>query len=433
MKELNKITSFPGKLKLLTFQTGRRCNMRPLNFSQDNIAHQWKYLKRNLQDLGIWQEMEYKVKQTIKSTIQNVLFEEFALYMQAAPYKRTKLRKDYRSGYYKRNLLTTYGRISDIKVPKARKLRPTFKIFNKYQQRQQEFDQMILLSLILGLSTRKQREFFNQFFKAAVSSTTAGKLLRKLEEKLKAYRYRPIADTYPYLVLDAIWVHIKEIKIKNRPVLFALGITENGEKYILGFKLTRSESEQEWLSFLNDLYRRGLEGKSLKLIIADNCPGLKAALSFVYPYTPLQLCVVHKLRNILSKIRKKTKHRKKLIKQASEIFKAKDREEAIIRIDKFLKKWQNKESQACKCLKKDLQDYLKYYDFPAKIRDKLKSTNALERILREIRRIVRRVGYFQNQRSLELFIFSYLKEADLIPREGGNLERKEVINFAKNY
>ena len=94
-----------------------------------------------------------------------------------------------------------------------------------------------------------------------------------------------------------------------------------------------------------------------------------------------------KLRNILSKIKKKTKHRKKLIKQASEIFKAKDREKAIIRINRFVKQWQDKEPLACKCLKKDLGDYLKYYEFPAKIRDKLKSTNALERILREIRRI----------------------------------------------
>ena len=407
--------------------------MRPLNFSTDNIANQWKYLKRNLKDLGIWQELEYKVKQTIKFTIQNILFEEFSLYMKAPRYKRTKQRKDYRSGYYKRSLLTTYGLISDIKVPKARKLRPNFKVFNKYQQRQQEFDQMITLSLILGFSTRKQKQFFKQFFKASVSPTTASKLLRKLEEELRAYRHRPVGDNYVYLILDAIWIHIKEINIKNRPVLFALGITENEEKHILGFKLAKSESEQEWLSFLNDLYRRGLEGKNLKLIISDNCPGIKAALNFVYPYTPLQLCVVHKLRNILNKITKKKKHKKKLIRQASEIFKAKDREEAIIRIKKFLKEWENKEPSACKCLQKDLQDYLRYYEFPPKLRDKLKSTNVLERILREIRRITKRVGYFQNQRSLELFIFGYLKEVNLVAWEGGNSQRKVTSNFAKNY
>ena len=405
--------------------------MKPLNFSTDNLANQWKYVKRNFQDLGIWQELEYKVKQTIKFTIQNILFEEFALYMKASRYQRTKSREDYRSGYYKRRLLTTYGLIDDIKVPKARKLRPTFKAFDKYQQRHQQFDQMILLSLILGFSTRKQKQFFEQFFKASVSATTASKLLRKLEEDLRTYRSKPIEDNYVYLILDAIWIHIKEINIKNRPVLFALGITENEEKHILGFRLARSESEQEWLSFLNDLYRRGLEGKNLKLIISDNCSGIKSALNFVYPYTPLQLCVVHKLRNILSKIKKKKKHKKELIKQASEIFKAKDREKAIIRIKKFLKEWEGKEPSVCKCLQKDLQDYLKFYEFPPELRDKLKSTNVLERILREIRRIAKRVGYFQNQRSLELFIFGYLKESTLIAREEGNLQKKEVSNFAK--
>jgi putative transposase len=407
--------------------------MKPLNFSSDNIANQFKYLKRNLKDLGIWQDLEYKVKQTVKFTIQNLLFEEFALYMQARRYQRTDLRKDYRSGYYKRSLVTTYGLISDIQVPKARKLRPDFKVFKKYQQRQEKFDYMILLSLILGLSCRKQRQFFKNFFQSCVSHTTASKLLTKLEYELKNYRTQPVRDDYSYLVLDAIWMHIKELNIKNRPILFAMGIREDESKQILGFKLAKSESEQEWLSFLNDLYRRGLEGKNLKLIISDNCPGLKSALNFVYPYTPVQLCVVHKLRNILNKIKQKKKHRKKLIKQASEIFKAKDREEAIIRINKFVKNWHGKEPQACKCLQRDLADYLRYYEFPANIRDKLKSTNALERLLREIRRIAKRVGYFQNQRSLELFIFGYLKEANLIAWEGENLERKEVSNFAKNY
>jgi len=127
---------------------------------------------------------------------------------------------------------------------------------------------------------------------------------------------------------------------------------------MVGFKLAKSESEQEWLSFLNDLYRRGVEGKNLKLIISDNCKGLKSAENFVYPYTPIQLYITHKLRNILSKIKKKL-HRKKLIRQASEIFKAKDSQEAIIRIKKFLKEWKDKEPEACKCLKRELPDYLK--------------------------------------------------------------------------
>ena len=203
--------------------------MKPLNFSSDNLANQWKYLKRNLQELGIWQDLEFKVKQTIKSTIQNVLLEEFALYMQASPYQRTKLRKDYRSGFYKRSLLTTYGLISDIRVPKARNLRPDFKIFSKYQQRQQKFDHMILLSLLLGLLPRKQKEFFKQFFKTCVSAT--------MEQELKTYRNKPLKDSYSYLILDAIWIYIKELNIKNRPVLFALGIGENEKKHILGFKL----------------------------------------------------------------------------------------------------------------------------------------------------------------------------------------------------
>ena len=202
--------------------------MKPLNFSMDNLANQWKYLKRNLQDLGIWQDLEFKARQLIKFNIETVLLEEFALYMQAGCYQRTNLRKDYRSGFYKRSLLTTFDSIPDIKLPKAKKLRPQFKAIKKYQQRQEKFDQMIILSLILGLSTSKQRQFFKHFFKSAVSPTPASKLLKKLEQQLNAYRNQLLKDDYVYLILDAIWIHIKEPNIRNRPVLFALGIKGGG-------------------------------------------------------------------------------------------------------------------------------------------------------------------------------------------------------------
>ena len=408
--------------------------MKPLNFSPDNIANQWKYLKRNLQDLGIWQDIERKVKNTIRFSIKTMLWEEFASYIGAGKYKRTEGRKDKRNGYYKRSLSTTYGRIDNILVPKARNLRPKFKVFDKYQRRQKEFDQMVLLSLILGLSTRKQKEFFENFIADSVSHTTASRILRKLDIYLKRYRNQKIPDNYQYLYLDGMWVHIKEIGIRNKAILFVLGMKEDGSKKILGFKLAKSESEQEWLAFLNDLYRRGLEGRNLKLIISDNCPGIKAALNFIYPYTPIQLCTTHKLRNILAKIRHKKKNRKELIKEASLVFKARNKSEAIFRAKRFVEKWRYKEPYAVKSFQKDLEDYLKYYDFPKEIRKTIKSTNPLERILRELRRTTRRIGYFQNQKSLELFIFAQIKEMDLLPEEGGIEEslllHKEELVYA---
>ena len=121
----------------------------------------------------------------------------------------------------------------------------------------------------------------------------------------------PLKDEYEYLYLDAIWVHVQELNIKNRPILTASGVKADGRKHILTFKLAKGESEGEWPDLLNDLYRRGLKGFNLSLIISDNCCGLRSAINYVYPYTALQLCTVHKLRNILSRIKNKRKNRKK--------------------------------------------------------------------------------------------------------------------------
>ena len=139
------------------------------------------------------------------------------------------------------------------------------------------------------------------------------------------------------------------------------------------------------------------------MIISDNCPGLKSAINYVYPYTALQLCTVHKPRNVLNKIRNKRQNRKKLMRQASRIFKSKTKKEAIARYNQFLKDWPTKEPGVIRTMKKDIEYYFTYFNFLADKRSSLKSTNPLERINRELRRVTRRVGYFQSQKSLDIF------------------------------
>lgn len=172
------------------------------------------------------------------------------------------------------------------------------------------------------------------------------------------------------------------------------------------------------------------------MIVSDNCPGLKSAINYVYPYTALQLCAVHKLRNILSKIGNKTQNRKKVIRQACRIFKSETKKEAITRYNKFLKEWASKEPKVVKTMKKDIEYYFTYFNFPENKRKTLKSTNPLERINRELRRITRRVGYFQSQRSLDIFTYLTLKEQGLIidrtfeamPKQNENIVSLEFAN-----
>lgn len=387
---------------------------KPVNFSRDNLSVQWQYVNSNFKQMGLWELVEKRVKKTVKNTIEMKIWEEYDLALARKKHQRLKGNQGYRSGSYKRSISTTHGRADNLRMPKSKGIRIKYNCLEFYQRRQPEFDEHILKAMVLGLTSRKQKKFFKSFIGDAVSHTTASRMMNKIAYVVNYYRNRPLSDEYEYLYLDAIWVHVKELNIKSRPVLIALGVKPDGSKHIVSFKLAKSESEAEWSGMLNDLYRRGLEGFNLNLVISDNCPGLKSAINYVYPYVALQLCTVHKLRNILSKIRNKNQNRKKLMHQACKIFKSKTKKEAIARYSTFIRDWSQKEPGAVRTIKKDIEYYFTYFNFPFHKRNTLKSTNPLERINRELRKMTRRYGYFQNQRSLDIFTYLTLKEQGLI-------------------
>jgi transposase-like protein len=388
--------------------------MRSLNFSSDNLAVQWQYVKRNLGELGVlyqFDDFESQARGIIKRLIQDCVNEEFALQIRAGRYEHTPYRLDERQGSYKRNLTTTFG-TSRIRIPRVRfhNVKVHYSLFEKYQRRQKKFDRMILLAMLLGHSVRKQRKFFRAFIGDAVSHTTASRLIKSLEDDLQRFRTRPIEDIYKYLVIDGLWIKVKEgNKLKEKVILFVLGISLDNKKEIIAFKLAKGETEEELICLLNDVYRRGLEGKNLKLIASDGAKGIKAAINMVYPYAKWQLCYVHKLRNLNKHIRHKIKNRPKMMRQASLIYDSKTRRQAIERFEKFCVRWRDIEPYAVKCFKDGFFETLHYFEF-AEDKNFISSTNHLERDLEEVRRRIKIQGYFKSERSANLWVYGIISQ-----------------------
>ena len=402
--------------------------MRSVDFSSDNVAVQWQYVKRNLRELGIldnFDDFEAKAHRAIQELIQDSVHEEFTLQIGADRYERSDSRVDKRKGTYARFFTTTFG-TSDIKIPRLRdnNIDITYSLFDRYQRRQKKFDDMVILSMILGFSTRKQRKFFKNFIGDSVSHTTASRLLDNLQEDLQEFRTRPIEDKYKYILVDGLWVHIKEKTIRKRPILFVLGITEDNKKEIIAFKLAEGETEAEVTALLNDLYRRGLEGKHLKLIASDGAKGIKAGINMVYPYARWQLCSTHKLRNLSKNIRHKVKNRRRMMPQASRIYKAKTKTHAIRRFDSFCQRWQTIEPQAVKCFKRDFYDTLGFYDF-SEDKNFISTTNHLERDLEEVRRRIKIQGYFKSEKSLNLWTYGIISQF----REQRQQPKQDMPNY----
>jgi len=395
--------------------------MRSVNFSQSSVAIQYQYLKRNLRELGIsgvFDNFESNAHRVVQEYIQKGIYEEFKLQIGADRYEHTGPRRlDERKGEYKRFFTTTFG-TSQVCIPRTRDgLKIRYSLFNKYQRRQKKFDDMVVLSMILGLSVRKQKRFFKAFIGDAVSHTTASRLLRNLEGGLNDFRTRRIEDKYKYLLVDGLWVKVRSGDYLHKMViLFVLGVTPDNKKEIVAFRLAKGETEEEVTVLLNDLYRRGLEGKHLKLIASDGAKGIRAAINTVYPYAQWHLCHVHKLRNLAANIRHKTKHRRRLMKEARGIYKAKTRRQAIKRFDRFCLRWKDKEPHAIYCFTKDFYDSIIYYDY---IDDKnlIGTTNHLERDLEEVRRRIKIQGYFKNERSVYLWTYGIISQFRIEERE----------------
>ncbi len=406
-----------------------------INFNEETLEKQWKYVNHNFKEMGIkdpFEKIEKEAHIIIKGLMEQSIQEEFDVQIGALRYERRETREAKRKGYYTRLFTTTFG-TTEIRIPRARMKEIEFGLFKKYQRRHKRFDYAVLMSMLLGLSTRKQRRFFREFLGDSVSQQTASRLMETLDERLQEYRFQPIEDKYKYLQIDGLWAKVKEVELKCRPIIFVLGITHDNKKEVIAFRLCKGETENEIRGMLYDLYRRGLKGKKMRIITSDGSKGIKSAIETIYPHVRWQLCYVHKMRNVSNKIGNKVKHREELMGDVSSIYKAPSRQEAIARYNEVRKKWFEKEKRSMACLKRGIHDTLVFYDYKED-RNQMSSTNYIERMHEEIRRRIKIQGYFKSVKSLNLWVFALLDINKLLPdavcREDFMQESFESAQFA---
>ncbi len=311
---------------------------------------------------------------------------------------------DRRNGAYRRELLTGLGLI-ELRVPRSRRF-SAVGVVQRYARRERSVDRVILASFVLGLSTRKVGEALLPLLGERVSPATVSRVARVLDEAVAAFHRRPLANRYRVLVLDGVVLSRRTGGgALRRPVLVALGITNDGKKEILDFRLAPAESQCAWEAFLNDLHARGLTGEGLTLIVTDGGAGLLAALPLVYPRVAVGRCWAHKTRNVLDRVRLVDRERFK--RDLHRISHAAHRTTARTQVRRLVERWQRRYPGAVRCLTQDLEALLEFYRFddPA-WRRAARTTNAIERRFREVRRRTRPMGVFSDRTSMERILFA---------------------------
>lgn len=311
---------------------------------------------------------------------------------------------DRRNGSYGRWLMTELGEI-ELRVPRTRRY-SALGVVRAYAQRAVRIDQMILACFVLGLSTRKVAVALQPVLGRRISPGTVSQVAKMLDEAVAAFHRRPLKDAYPVLMLDGVVLSRKTgLGALRRPVLVALGLHPDGKKEILDYRLATAESAAQWEVFLTDLHRRGLEGKNFEMICTDGGKGLLAALPTVYPNVAVQRCWAHKIRNVLNKVRKTDQPAVKASLHA--IMNAPTLPKARSQARRFAQRWEALYPAAVKCLRVDLDDLLSCFRYPTlEQRKAVRTTNAIERRFREVRRRTRPMGVFQDRTSMDRILFA---------------------------
>ena len=277
-----------------------------------------------------WEEVDRHVLSGIKQLLESAMEEELLDQLRAGWYRRTEVRQGYRNGYRNRSLLTRYGLIAGLRVPRDREGRYDPKVLERYRRRQGTVDLAVREMFLLGISTRKVRTALVPLIGSGVSAQTVSRIGRSLDGTVATFHRRPLQDHYQYLFLDGIVLRMKGATgSKHRVVLCAYGITVAGERELLAFRQAPSEAAVHWESFLRDLYDRGLKGHQLRLVTTDGGAGAHHALDLVYPTVPRQRCWAHKLRNVAAAVPRK--YQGDCLREAKTIYQAETAREARAR------------------------------------------------------------------------------------------------------
>jgi putative transposase len=317
--------------------------------------------------------------------------------------RREGVGSDRRNGGYKRHLLTEVGDIA-LCVPRTRRVSAAH-LLRRFRRRPAHIDRMILESFTLGLSTRKVARALLPVLGEMISAATVSNIAKQLDASVAAYHSRPLKNRYKVLIFDGVSMKRKTGGgSRKRTILVVLGISYDGKKEVIDFYQAKGESQAEWEAFLNDLYKRGLTGDGVELIVVDGGKGLLAALGLVYPRIPVQRCWAHKTRNVLDKVKNKDQDAVK--RDLHKISHAANLREAQKQARRFVGRWKGLYPKAVACLTDDLPDLLEFFRLPGDWHKLTRTTNAIERMFREVRRRTRPMGVFSDRTSIERILFA---------------------------
>jgi transposase-like protein len=355
----------------------------------------------------IKEELKDLVRKSVEETLNELLDSEAEALTNAGKYERKADRAGYRSGHYDRNLTTTSGDVN-LKIPKLKGVAFETAIIERYQRRESSVEEALIEMYLAGVSVRRVEDITQALWGSRVSPATISELNKKAYVHIEEWRNRPLqGGSYPYVYVDGIYLKRNwGGEYENVAVLVAIAVNEDGYREVIGAAEGMKEDKESWTQFLKWLKSRGLSG--VRLVIGDRCLGMVESVAEVFPEAKYQRCVVHFYRNIFTTT---PRIRMKLISRMLKAIHAQESKEAAREKAKqvAIQLREMKLHEAAKKLEAGIEETLSYMSFPSEHWTKIRTTNTIERMNREIKRRTKVVGTFPDGNSALMLVCARLR------------------------
>jgi putative transposase len=306
-----------------------------------------------------------------------------------------------RNGYSSKNLKTKYGNI-EMDIPRDRNSEFEPKIVPKYQRNISGIEDKVIALYARGMSTRDIHDQVKDIYGIEVSAEMVSKITEKIVPEIKEWQSRPLETVYPFVFMDAIHYKIRDNgQIVNKAAYVVLGINMEGFKDVLGIWIGENETSKFWLGVLNELKNRNVQ--DVLIFSVDGLTGLKEAIEAVYPKAYIQRCIIHQLRNSFKYV--SYKHLKEFSKDFKAVYKAPSEEAALDALYEVKDKWGNQYPYALKSWETNWDVLSTFFKYPDEIRKIIYTTNIIEGLHRQFRKVTKSKSVFPSDAALEKMLY----------------------------
>ncbi|MTI65931.1 MAG: IS256 family transposase [Firmicutes bacterium] len=342
------------------------------------------------------------LKNMFKDALQEMLEAELDIELgYSKGDKKNKNTDNRRNGHSEKNVKTKYGEMN-LKIPRDRKGEFEPVVVPKNTRNISGIEDKVISLYGRGMSTR---DIYNQLYEIygiELSADMVSKITDKIIPEIKQWQNRPLEPLYPFVFMDAIHFSVREDgQIKKKAAYVVLGITLDGFKDILGIWIGESESSKFWLGVLNELKNRGL--KDILIFSVDGLTGFKEAVQAAYPKAEIQRCIIHQLRNSFKYV--SYKHRKEFAKDFKAVYKAVNEKSAYENLNDLKEKWGEKYPFALKSWEMNWDVLSPFFKYPEEIRRIMYTTNIIESLHRQFRKVTKTKSVFPHDQSLEKILY----------------------------